>query len=90
MTQALKFVGAFLCFIIAGIALWSGRATLATSIPLMVFVCFWALMGFLLALKSNTQEALDVIVKLRPGDVLNGMRKTDPKVTVAPAEEPKP
>lgn len=88
MKQPILYLGALVCEVVALIALWFGRAVLATDWHLMLFVSVWVLMGLLLALKTDTQEALGIIVKLRPGDVLNGLRSTDPKVVVKPEEKP--
>jgi cobalamin biosynthesis protein CobD/CbiB len=88
MTHALIYIAAFICETMGLGLAWFNRTTIGTNYVLLGFVAFFIILGFLLAIKSNTEEALKVIVKLRPGDVLNGLRKGDPQVVVE-KEEPK-
>lgn len=87
MKQLLIYLAALICELLGLGSAWMNRAIIGTSITLMCFVGFFVVLGFLLALKSDTEEALGAIVKLRlrPGDLLNGDRATDPQVVVTPA-----
>jgi hypothetical protein len=81
---------AIICFIVGFVGMWIGRAVLATSIPLMVFVSFWLLMGFLFALHADTTSNLQIIVSNIP--VLRGLvngKAADVPVAPGSPEPPK-
>lgn len=88
MTKLVIYLAAFICELLGLGMAWTNRAIIGTSPTLMTFVAFFVVLGFLLALKSNTEEALQVMVRLRPGDRLNGDRTTDPQVVVT-TDKPK-
>lgn len=88
MKQLLIYLAALICELLGlGIA-WTNRATIGSSVTLLTFVGFFVVLGFLLALKTDTEAALGAIVKLRlrPGDMLNGDRSTDTQIVVTPAK----
>ena len=75
---------ALVCFIVGFTAMWYGRTSLATSIPLMLFVSFWLMMGFLFALHADTTGNLQVIVQNIP--MLRGIVNAAPTTNVSVAQ----
>lgn len=93
MKNRLTLIAATLCFAVGVAALWLGRADLAKSPMLMVFISFWLLMGFLFALHADTTGNLQVIVQNVPllRGVANVQRSpTDPQVALPSAAEETP
>lgn len=82
MKTSLSLIAALICFATGLGGLWLGRASIATSMLLLVFVSFWMLMGFLFALHADTTGNLQIIAQNVP--FLRGLVSNAAHVSVAP------
>lgn len=91
MKNKASLFAAVICFFIALMFFWVGRAEIAKSYVLMGVVSFWFLMAFLFALHADTAGNLQIIVQYVPflGGLINGKRATDPQVVSRVDDPPK-